>query len=247
METPCKSTLLPLLFHAAIILLIPLDVMAEVRATLTAMSNYISRGYSKSDGKFSYLANIDYQHQSGLYLGSSAIYVDFGDSEFDDAARVEITPYLGWSFSLSDHWRLDGQWTRYLYDGTIFGLESDYNEFYLFLHYKDLLSAAVSVSEDYYQRGHAAANYELTGRYPVTDFLEFSSGAGYSLTKQVLDFDYLYWNAGLTFFYRFISLDFRYVDALHTSSSPIHAPTDPLDYYPDIINPSFVFSVSIGF
>lgn len=220
--------------------------MAEVHATLTAMSNYIGRGYSKSNGDFSYLGNIDYQHLSGLYLGSSATYVNFGDSN-DNAAHVEITPYLGWSFNLSEDWRLDSQWSRYLYDGNIFGLASDYNEFYLFLHYKDIISATVAFSEDFYHRGHAAGNYELAGRYPVTDFLEFSTGAGYTQTKKILEYDYLYWNAGLTYFYKFVSLDFRYVDAFETAA--LHDPTHNNDpgYFPEVLKPTFLFSISIGF
>jgi hypothetical protein len=115
------------------------------------------------------------------------------------------------------------------------------------LHYKDLVSATVSFSEDYYHRGHAAGNYELTGRYPVTDYLEFSAGAGYSQTKKVLEYDYLYWNAGLTCFYKFISLDLRYVDAVETAAGHNSVHNNEPDYYPVTLEPTFLFSVSIGF
>jgi len=231
---------------AAILLLHFQHAGADVHATVTAMSENIGKGFSKSAGDFSGQVNLDYQHDSGFYLGANTAYVNFGDSN-SDAAHVEITPYAGWTFKLSDDWRLDGQWSRYLYDGKIFGLPSDYNDMSLFVHFRDVLSASVSFSEDYYQRGHAAANYELTGRYPVTDFLELSSGVGYTQAKQALEYDYLYWNAGVSGFYKFVTLDLRYVHAVDTANNANSRVDNHSDYYPPPIDPTFLFSISAGF
>jgi len=216
---------------------------AEFHATLTAATNYFFRGYSKSDNDFVLQTNLDYEHSSGFYMGTSVSNVDFGDDPFDDPANVEIAPYLGWTFKLTDDWRLDTQWVRYFYDGEIFDQHSDYNEFYFLLHYQDIFSASASFSEDYYNQGKASGNFELTGRYPITDALEISTSMGYSLTKKVLEYDYLYWDLGLTLYYKFVAIDVRYVDALETSD----AFETTWQYSPVIANPSYVFSISIGF
>ncbi|MGH8550984.1 MAG: TorF family putative porin [Methylococcales bacterium] len=244
MEIPRKVFRPYRLPGAAMVLLLANNATAEIHTTLTAISEYLGKGYSKSSGHFSSLANLDYEHSSGFYVGGSAAYVNFGDSNNADAARVEISPYLGWTFTLPEDWRLDGQWSRYIYDGTIFGSSSDYNEFNLFLHFRDVLSTAVSFSEDYYHRGHAAASYEITGRYPITDFLEFSGSAGYTQAKRILTYDYLYWNTGLTCFYKVVTLDLRYVNALGTSRTSINRESG---YAPEPLNPTFFFSISVGF
>lgn len=223
------------------------DSTADFHATLTATSDYIGRGYSKSDGNFAGRANIDYQLDGGGYLGVSVTNVNFGDHDFDDPARFEITPYLGWSFGLSDDLRLELQWSRYMYDGNIFGHQSDYNEFYALAHYLDLFTVRASFSEDYYDQGNVAGDYELTGRYPVTDSVEISSSIGYSQTKSVLEYDYLYWNAGMTYFYKFAALDFRYFDALEVTPHDETVIINPWKYDPTVIQSSFVFSFSIGF
>ncbi|NOT10970.1 MAG: hypothetical protein HOP23_03900 [Methylococcaceae bacterium] len=220
--------------------------VAEFRGTLTATSNYIYRAYSRSNDEFAFQANFDYQHENGGYVGVSTATVDFADSGYDNPARFEVVPYLGWSFSLPSEWRLDMQWSRYLYDGNIFGKNSDYNEFYVFLHYQDWLSANISVSEDYYSRGAAAENYELTGRYPITEYIQVSGTGGYSYALRALQYNYFYWNAGMTFYYKSVALDFRYVDSYEVEN-PNYDSSDPYHFDPVLIKPSFLFTISVGF
>jgi uncharacterized protein (TIGR02001 family) len=226
----------------------PCTSLAEFHATLTATTNNASRWFSKSDNDLALLANIDYEHSSGLYVGSSVSNIDFEANRIEsEAAHVEITPYLGWSFNLSNAWRLDTQWTRYVYDGKVFGHPADYNEFYLFLHYQDIFSGRISFAEDYYNLGGYAIDYELTGRYPLTDYLELSASFGYGQTKAVLGADYPYWNAGLTYYYKFVSLDLRYMDATETSINQAVVEKKHKLYDPPLIDSTFVFSISVGF
>ena len=217
--------------------------LAEFHGTLTATNDYISRGYSKTDGGFALQGNLDYEFSSGFYLGTSISNVDFGDDEFNDRANVEVVPYLGWTFNPVDDWRIDLQWSRYFYDGDIFGEQTDYNEFYLLVHYSDLLTASVSFSEDFYQQGDASGEYGLTGRYPITEEIEFSTSIGYSQVEEVFEYDYLHWNAGLTYYYKFVALDFRYMDAVE-ATAPVEM---KWEYDPEVLDPTFVFSLSIGF
>lgn len=239
-DSPQRKIFIPILFY---VFFYSSHALAEFHATLTAKTDYIWRGYSQTSGHFALQANLDYEHVSGGYLGISVSNVDFDDNEFNNPAKVELTPYLGWTFKLSDDWRFDAQWTRYFYDGNIFGHPSDYNEFYLFLHYNDIFTVRVSFSEDYYNQGHASGDYELTGRYPITDSFEFSTGIGYSQVKKILEYDILYWNVGLTYYFRFLVLDLRYQDATHATEE---VETQWL-YDPEVIAPSVVFSISVGF
>ncbi len=230
------TLLLVIIFYSA-------QTFSEFSATLTGATDYFWRGYSKTGGDLAIRANLDYEHESGLFLGISVINIDFGDDDFDDQSHVEITPYLGWTYNLDEDWRIDVQWTRYLYDGKIFGHESDYNEFYFLLHYRDLITLSTSFSEDFYNHGHVTGNYEITARYPITDAIEMSAGIGYSQVKPVLEYDYLYWNAGFTYYYKFAAFDFRYVDSAFTSDTA----NTQWPYDPEMLDPTFIFSISVGF
>ncbi len=174
---------------------------AEIHGILTGTTNYVWRMYSKSNNEPATQANLDYQHDSGFFVGTSVSSFNIGDSEvredfhFTNQARAEISPYLGWSLKIDKDWRLEAQYTRYFYDGRVYEFSGDYNEFYLFLHYKDLLSFHASIIDDFYSMGDIAFDYEITGRYPITDYLEFSSTFGYAQVKEALSADYPYWNA----------------------------------------------------
>jgi uncharacterized protein (TIGR02001 family) len=225
---------------------------AEIHGTVTGTTNYVWRMYSKSNGSPAIQANLDYQHSSGVYIGASASSFSLGPSDleadvvFPDSAQLEVTPYLGWTYKLADDWRVDMQYSRYIYDNKIYALNGDYNEFYLFLHYKDLLSLQTSYIDDYYGLGKDSFFYELTGRYPLTDFLEFSSSFGYAQTENALDADYSYWNVGLTGRYKFVALDLRYYDAMSIYYLDEFGENISPDH-PVTLESTVVFSLSLGF
>jgi uncharacterized protein (TIGR02001 family) len=227
---------------------------ADIHGTLTGTTNYVGRGYTKSDNDFAIQANVDYQHSSGIYLGASASNVNFGDRairkkksptelNFPDSARVEFTPYFGYTHKITDDWRVDVQWSRYLYDGKIYGRDADYNEFYLFLHYRDLLTFRASISDHLYGHNVVSGDYHLTARYPLTDYLEISSGVGYLQALKVLEYDFLYWDAGITGRYKRISADLRYTQSVWTTKEF----ETRWGYGPDELNARVVFSISVGF
>lgn len=217
----------------------------EFSALLSFSSNYFYRGYSKSANSPTVRANADYQYGIGdhaVYGGVWISRIDFDDSHYPDHADAEIYPYLGANFKLADDWRLDASVSRYIFAGDIFGRYSDYNEYSLQLHFADLMSARFAAADDLYHRGDAAFDYELTGRYPLTESLEASAGLGYYAAQPVLEYDSLYWNAGITWFFGYGSVDLRYVDYSHLSHS-----TDPNALVLPYVDPKFVGSISVGF
>jgi uncharacterized protein (TIGR02001 family) len=227
---------------------------AEIHGTITGTTDYVWRMYSKSNNEPAIQANLDYQHSSGFYTGATVSSFNIGPSEletefgleldFNDPAKVEIIPYVGWSFKIADDWRTDLQYSRYFYDGNVYTPSGDYNEFYVFLHYKDLVTAQASYAEDFYGLDGAAFFYELTGRYPITDFLQISSTLGYGHTQGILLDDYEYWNVGLTGTYKFISMDLRYHDAREMGfGDQFELPAD----HANTLKSTVVFSLSVGF
>ncbi|MBP6057678.1 MAG: TorF family putative porin [Nitrosomonas sp.] len=221
---------------------------AELSGNLTGTTDYIWRGYFKSDGKPVAQANIDYEFKSGIYLGSFASTVNFADHGFENRSTAEFRPYLGFAYKLSDDWRFNTAWTRYLYDGKIFGQVADYNEFYFYSHFRDLLTINLNFSENSYQQNHMSLNTEITGRYPITDSIEISSTLGYNKQKKVLGYDYLYWTSGLTvYFSRNIGIDARYYGGIHASSRKEDILYPHWEFHPHVVDNRIVFSISVGF
>lgn len=214
---------------------------------ITGATDYIWRGYSKSNGKPVIQGNIDYEFKSGIFLGSSASTINFADHGYDDRSTLEFRPYLGFAYQLSEDWRFNTAWTRYLYDGKIFGQDADYNEFYIYSHFRDLVSLNFNVSENSYNQNHMSFNSEITGRYPISDSIELSGTLGYNKQKKNLHYDYLYWTSGLTLhFSKNIGIDVRYYGGIHTSTQA-HGMAAGWQFYPHVADHRAVFSMTIGF
>ncbi len=218
---------------------------ADFSASLHGTNNYVYRGYSKSDGHPVAQLNLDYEHDIGFFVGVWTSMVDFGEDEdeFDDPARVEISPYIGWSIPVLEDWRFEAYVTRYIYAGKIFGHSADYNEYYGLVHFRDLASFQFAWAPDFFSHGQSAFDYELSLRYPISDVLEISGTLGYTQTKQVLEYDYLYWDGGISWFFKYAVLDFRYVQSVHATSN---AKRVPWPYDPKKLAPTFLFTISVG-
>ena len=183
----------------------------ELSGSIQVASDFFWRGYSKSNGQHSVQANIEFVQDNGLYVGVWAATVDFTDSDFEDSSKIEFAPYLGLTLPLTHNWVVDLQVTRYIYDAKLFARDSDYSEYYLFLHYQDLLTAEISFADDAYKIGKKSSNYQLIGRYPIGEHGEFSAGLGYFKAFELFDYDYTYWNFGYTWFLKnYVAVDARY-------------------------------------
>lgn len=225
-----------------LLLLTPTARADEFSAIVTGSSNYFYRGYSKSAGAPTVRANLEYQPSSWFYAGSWISRVDFDDDGFNDRSGVELYPYVGVNFNLAESWRLETAVARYIYDGHLFGKNSDYNEYSASLHFRDLITCRIDFADDAYQRGRTTVNYEISGRYPLAAKLSVSAGTGYFNAEPTLEYDLLYWNLGLTWFFKYGALDFRYVDS--SESSPSYQ--NKAFKLPELDN-RFVFSLSSGF
>ncbi|MGE0484408.1 MAG: TorF family putative porin [Gammaproteobacteria bacterium] len=206
-------------------------------------TDYQWRGYSKSDATPSVQANVDYAafaDGSGWFAGLWAATVDFGSHDAGDAG-YELVPYAGWSEALGEDFRLDLQLSGYFYDGDVLGLSGDYAEVYLFAHYRDLLTLEYAFAPQAYGSDANLHSTQLNGRYPLWREVEASAGVGFSWARRLFEYDYLYWNAGLTWTLAHAALDLRYFGAADTNEGARNA--RELDQ----AKASVVLTVSIGF
>jgi uncharacterized protein (TIGR02001 family) len=223
------------------------SAQADWHGDIKLLTDYVYRGYSKSRGNPVVQAHADYQGDAGWFAGLGLSQVRFDDQSNTARAELEIKPYLGWSLPVVDDWRAEFSVSGYLYDNKVFGHDANYAEIYGSLHYRDWLSARVSIAPDAYQRRAAVLNYELNYRYDFLDDVQFSAGLGYYQAGALLGQDYFYWNAGVSWFATpYLAVDLRYVDvALSPQHDSEHHHSD--QFYPRQQENQYLFSVTLGF
>jgi uncharacterized protein (TIGR02001 family) len=222
------------------------SAQAEYHGDIKLLSDYVYRGYSKSRGQPIVQAHVDYLGDAGWFVGLGLSQVRFDDQLNSERAEIEIKPYLGWNLPLSKDWRTELSVSAYIYDNKIFNHDANYAEFYASLHYKDWLSARVSIAPNVYQRQVNLANYELNVRHDLLDNLQFSAGLGYNQAAALLGQNYFYWNAGTSWFVTdHLAFDLRYVDA---ALIPYHnIDIDHDEFYPRHQDNKYLFSATLGF
>lgn len=217
----------------------------DLSATVSLTTDYLWRGYSKSNQAQSLQANIDYSalaNGSGHFAGAWVASVDFGDAYSDSTTDLETVIYAGWSQLLTPDQRLDVQVSVYLYDGRVFDADADYLEYAAFWRYRDLLSVELSYAPEAYGIGPSSWNLQFTGVYPLAEAVDMSAGVGYFKADEVFAYDVAYWNLGATWRRNHLALDLRYMGATRSGHS--------VDYWPVRIpfhRDRVVLTLSLGF
>ncbi|MGB1298179.1 MAG: TorF family putative porin [Psychrobium sp.] len=104
------------------LLLLSTSAMANVSSTVKVVSDYTFNGVSQTSNDPALQASLDYAADSGLYVGTWASNVDFGDT---DETKTEWDAYLGKFYQLNEKWSLDTGIAYYTYHGD--DVSSDYN------------------------------------------------------------------------------------------------------------------------
>ena len=227
----------------ALLSLYPPAGNAGLNASVLFATDYMYGGYSKSNGRAVAQLNLDYKLASGAYAGLWAAPVDFTDPD-SDSARLELTPYLGWGKRFGLDWRFDGVLSQYFYNGNLFGKDSDYYLIDMQLVFRDMVTAQLAWTDDFYNRGRAYYEYNLSFAYPVSDSLDASVGLGFSKTSNVLEYDYVLFNAGVSWYQGSFAVDFRLMNARDVDDH-----SQPVSWliHPKQIHSKWVIAVSYTF
>lgn len=146
------------------------DGQHSTSANIAFSSDYAWRGYSQTDDKPAISGGFDYSHASGLYAGTWASNVDYGDE-----ASIEIDFYAGYGNEIGDTGvAYDLGFLRYVYPGE----EYDYNEVYGSVSYS-FFSASIAHTNDSSYHSDTATYYSLGFDYDLPMNIALSAGYGY--------------------------------------------------------------------
>lgn len=124
-----RNTITATAFSAAILtgsLVAAPTVVAETSANIAATSNYVWRGASQTGNNSAVQGGMDYASDSGVYVGTWASNVNFGDANTD--GEYELDGYVGWATDFNDNVSLDVGYVYYYYGLTNSG--ADFGEVY---------------------------------------------------------------------------------------------------------------------
>ncbi len=184
---------------------------------VTLTSDYRFRGLSQTDTDPALQIGIDFQHDSGIFTGLWGSNVDFPMDRFaEDPRDVELNYYLGYHHSIGRDWAGVASVIRYSYPGASHNY--DYTEISASVNYVERLFATVAYSDDAYNLGGSATNYEIALQFPIIYGLELGATAGLYDSSDLLDGSYTYWNIGLSKAVRRLSFDVRFHDTDNTAT-----------------------------
>ncbi len=138
-----------------------------VEGGITAVSDFVWRGVTQTDGDPALQGEITVAHDGGFYAGAWVSAVDFGDP--DDGIDREIDLYAGWAGELGGGTVLDLSVTRVKYPGVNEGYELDYTEFAAALSFAEYYGIGVAYSPDIFQLGGKGIYYSAAADYPLGD------------------------------------------------------------------------------
>lgn len=183
-------------------------------ANVALTSDYMFRGVSQTNEEPAIQGGFDFNHESGLYVGTWASNVNFGS--LSDASS-EHDVYIGFSKDAENGVGFDVGIVRYIYPGDSV---LDYNEYYGSLSFrmdKVTLTGSIYYSNDVFGTDETGIYYQGSAEVGITDQIKLNASMGkYDFDRNVFGpgmvDSYLDWKLGVAAEVEGWGFDLSYVD-----------------------------------
>ena len=181
---------------------------SEVSGAVTLASEYVYRGQALSGHNPAIQAGVDYQHDSGFFLGAWASTVDLPNPTGRRDAELDF--YAGYQFLSDARWSASIALTRYTYPGQTGPIDYDYTEALAVLTFDARHSVEIGYTNDLYGFGVPGRHAELRTDWPLRNAIVISAGLGYNDTAEVSRSGYGYWDLGASARFSRATIDLRW-------------------------------------
>jgi uncharacterized protein (TIGR02001 family) len=183
---------------------------SEFSGIATLTSEYIYRGRAMSSGDPAIQLGLDYEHDSGFFVGLWGSSIDlrnrFGERD------TEVDFYAGYHFALQAPILFSASLLRYTYPGQTGAHSYDYNEALVAATLYEHYSVELGYTSDLYGLGEVGRHWELRTEWPVAGAWVVSAGLG-QVDRTSLGVErYLFWDAGASARFAWLTVDLRYFD-----------------------------------
>lgn len=183
---------------------------SEFSGIATLTSEYIYRGRAMSSGDPAIQLGLDFEHDSGFFAGLWGSSIDlrsrFGERD------TELDLYAGYHFALQAPIAFSASLLRYTYPGQTGAHSYDYNEALVVATLYEHYSVELGYTGDLNGLGEVGRHWELRTEWPVAGAWVVSAGLG-QVDRTSLGVErYLYWDAGASARFSWLTVDLRYFD-----------------------------------
>ncbi len=226
------------LMVAAALAAVPSQAAGSWHATVTAATDYVFRGFSRSDSDAALQAGVRYRHSTGFGAGlwGSTVYFPADEGSANER-RVELHGFAGYSAPLTEDWSLSAFLLRYEYPGASAEVDESYSEAEVSLVYRGMFQASLAYTPDVLASGFPGLFAEASGRYPLPRLVDLSGGIGRAELDTPFDASYTYGHLGVGWSHQGLDLELGYY---RTDSRPIPR-------WGEVADGRWVFSLSARF
>ena len=165
---------------------------SSIRWEAGAVSDYLFRGASQTDEKATLQGSLTWTSASGLYVGSFASGVDFGE----DGPDIEVDYFVGYGFDASGKVNIDIVLNRYTYPGAS---EMAYNELVTTTTLDETWKLNVSYTNDVWGSDTTGWYYGVGGEWGLPNDFSLSANVGRSVfNDSAVAQDYTDWGVGVS-------------------------------------------------
>ena len=172
--------------------------------SVTASSDYLVRGISRTDDHAALQFDFHYANTSGLIAGLFASNSQIFPGASED---VELSPFVGFASAVSDDWRMRVLGAHYSYPWNRAGSHYDYDDVDLEAEYQGWLNAGFTYSPNtpylshngYQLRSAASESAQIALQHRLMGHLTGNAGVGYAYLAGPDAVGYGYWSVGLTY------------------------------------------------
>lgn len=229
-----KKTILTLL---ALPTCTSLAAASDLNAVATLTSEYIYRGLALSDGDPALQFGVDYEHDSGIFVGAWASTIDLS-SRFGQR-DVELDFYAGFNYAAKTSWQASLAVLRYTYPGETGSHSYAYNELLLAGSVGEHVSFELGYTNDLYGLERIGRHWEVRTEWPVSGTWMFGAALGGNDLSDLSDLNtphYFHWDIGASARLSRFTFDLRWYD-----NEPTGGPTSAISAGSQI-----VFAVSVA-
>ncbi len=188
----------------------PLAVASEFSGIATLTTEYIYRGLEMSDGDPALQLGLDYEHDTGLFVGIWASTIDIRS---DMGERdTELDYYGGFHYSAESPFTATVTVLRYSYPGQTGMHNYDYNEVLVGATWRERYSIELGYTSNLYGLDRIARHWELRSEWPVANAWVIGAALGGNDMSDAGVSHYLHWDIGASARFSRLTFDLRWYD-----------------------------------